>query len=50
MGEISVPVIGKTDFIANKRAAGRAKDFLDLELLRADPVSKKRPTKGPSIK
>lgn len=29
-----VPVLSKEDFVANKKASGRAKDLLDLELLR----------------
>jgi hypothetical protein len=30
---LSIPVLGKEQFIANKRAVGRAKDLSDLELL-----------------
>lgn len=30
---VAVPILGKTDFIANKRAAGRPKDLSDLDLL-----------------
>lgn len=30
---IQVPVLGRTDFKTNKRASGRPKDLLDLELL-----------------
>lgn len=30
---IQVPVLGRSDFKANKRASGRPKDLLDLELL-----------------
>jgi hypothetical protein len=30
---ITVPILGKGDFIVNKRAVGRPKDFSDLELL-----------------
>jgi hypothetical protein len=30
---VDLPVISRTDFIANKRAAGRTKDLLDLALL-----------------
>jgi hypothetical protein len=33
IGDLRVGVIGRADFIANKRASGRAKDLLDLELL-----------------
>ena len=29
----TVPVLGRADFVANKRASGRPKDLLDLELL-----------------
>jgi hypothetical protein len=28
-----VPVLGRADFVTNKRAIGRPKDLLDLELL-----------------
>jgi len=28
-----VGVIGRSDFVANKRATGRPKDLLDIELL-----------------
>jgi hypothetical protein len=30
---VAVPVIGKADFVANKRATGRPKDLADLALL-----------------
>ena len=33
IGDLRVGVIGRADFIANKRASGRPKDLLDLELL-----------------
>jgi hypothetical protein len=33
VGELTVPVIGRDDFVANKRAAGRPKDLSDLALL-----------------
>lgn len=33
IGDLHVGVLGRTDFIANKRASGRPKDLLDLELL-----------------
>jgi len=33
IGGLSVGVIGRADFVANKQAAGRAKDLLDLTLL-----------------
>ncbi len=32
-GELAVPVIGREDFVANKRATGRPKDALDADLL-----------------
>jgi len=31
--KLQVPVLGKEDFIANKRAVGRPKDRSDLDLL-----------------
>lgn len=30
---MTVPVLGRADFVTNKRASGRPKDLLDLELL-----------------
>jgi hypothetical protein len=33
IGSLSVPVLGKDDFIANKRAVGRPRDLSDLDLL-----------------
>ena len=30
---VTVPVLGRTDFVTNKRASGRPKDLIDLELL-----------------
>jgi hypothetical protein len=33
VGDLCVATIGRSDFIVNKRAAGRPKDLLDLELL-----------------
>jgi hypothetical protein len=33
VGDLAVPVIGRSDFIANKKATGRPKDLLDIELL-----------------
>jgi hypothetical protein len=30
---VAVPVLSRTDFVANKRASGRPKDLLDLDLL-----------------
>lgn len=33
VGTVSVPIIGRADFIANKRATGRARDRADLEAL-----------------
>ena len=31
---LSVPVLGREDFVVNKRASGRPKDLIDIELLR----------------
>jgi hypothetical protein len=33
IGDLTVGTLGREDFIANKRASGRPKDLLDLELL-----------------
>jgi hypothetical protein len=33
VGDLTVPVVGRQDFIRNKTAVGRTKDLLDLELL-----------------
>jgi hypothetical protein len=33
VGDLAVNVIGRADFIANKKASGRPKDLLDIELL-----------------
>lgn len=33
VGELRVPVIGRDDFVTNKRASGRPKDLSDLALL-----------------
>jgi len=33
VGDLRVGVLGRSDFIANKRASGRPKDLLDIELL-----------------
>jgi len=38
IGELSVGVIGRSDFIANKRAVGRPKDLLDIELLPPEEI------------
>jgi predicted nucleotidyltransferase len=35
LGGIGIPVLGLDDLIANKRAAGRAKDQADAEMLEA---------------
>lgn len=33
IGELAVPVLGKKEFVANKRAVGRPRDLSDLALL-----------------
>jgi hypothetical protein len=33
IGTLVVPVIGRDDFVANKKAAGRTKDLLDVQML-----------------
>lgn len=33
IGNLTIGTLGRADFIANKRASGRPKDLLDLELL-----------------
>jgi hypothetical protein len=33
IGELVVPVLGKSDFVVNKRAVGRPRDLSDLNLL-----------------
>jgi hypothetical protein len=33
VGDLTVPVIGRADFVTNKRASGRPKDLSDLALL-----------------
>jgi len=33
VGELTIPVLGREEFVANKRAAGRPKDLSDLALL-----------------
>jgi len=33
IGDLTVGTIGRSDFIQNKKASGRPKDLLDLELL-----------------
>jgi hypothetical protein len=39
IGELNVAVLGRADFVQNKRAAGRPKDLLDLELLPPEATS-----------
>ena len=39
-GDLSVPVIGREDFIRNKRALGRLKDLADAESLEASRAPK----------
>jgi hypothetical protein len=36
IGELTVPVLGRDDLIANKQATGRPRDLLDLALLQPD--------------
>ena len=36
LGNLRVPVLGRADFVASKKAAGRPQDLLDLELLDPD--------------
>ncbi len=38
VGDITIPVLGRDDLIANKRAAGRPKDLADVAIL--DPKSR----------
>jgi hypothetical protein len=33
LGTLIVPVIGRDDFVTNKKAAGRTKDLLDVQML-----------------
>ena len=33
IGDLTIGTLGRADFIANKRASGRPKDLLDIELL-----------------
>jgi hypothetical protein len=33
IGDLTIGTIGRADFVENKRASGRPKDLLDLELL-----------------
>ncbi|MEW6431958.1 MAG: nucleotidyltransferase [Myxococcota bacterium] len=42
LGGERVGVLSREDLVANKRAAGRPKDLLDLELLRGLPKSKNK--------
>ena len=39
IGELRVGVIGRSDFITNKRATGRPKDLADIELLAPEKPS-----------
>lgn len=34
---LEIPVLGRAELIANKRAAGRAKDLADIEALESEP-------------
>jgi len=40
---VEVPVIGRSDFIANKRATGRLKDLADAERLETGRPKRRRP-------
>lgn len=42
LGARRVPVLGRAEFVINKRASGRTKDLLDLELLGEDSDRKLR--------
>jgi hypothetical protein len=33
LGTLIVPIIGRDDFVTNKKAAGRTKDLLDVQML-----------------
>lgn len=33
VGNLEIPVLGKAEFVKNKRAVGRPKDLSDLDLL-----------------
>lgn len=33
LGNLSIPIVGLADLIANKRASGRKQDLADLEVL-----------------
>ena len=37
LGDVSVSFLGRREFIANKRACGRARDLADIEALGEDP-------------
>jgi hypothetical protein len=36
IGELEVPILGKSDLIRNKRAVGRPQDLLDVSELEKD--------------
>jgi hypothetical protein len=42
LGSRRIPVLGRAEFIVNKRASGRAKDLLDLQLLKELEESARR--------
>jgi hypothetical protein len=42
-GGASVPFLGRTEFIANKKAAGRLQDLADIERLEEPPTDKPTP-------
>ncbi len=39
---LRVPILGRRDFVRNKRASGRPKDLLDLTLLREGRTRRSR--------
>lgn len=39
IGGLEIPCLGRADLVRNKRATGRAKDLLDVELLRSGETS-----------
>lgn len=39
IGGLEIPCLGRADLVKNKRSTGRAKDLLDVELLRSGEAS-----------